>query len=198
MRAEPRNFDREAHDWDANPRRVLIAQAVASAILKCIHFTGHERVLDYGCGTGLVSLALAKSVGTMLAVDSSEGMLAQFRRKLDTAKVHNVRMLCADLEQDFRIADRFDLIICTQTLSHIQNEKRVLRHLAGLLAPGGALVISEMESSGSPGGGFSRHELAGSLSGIGLGIDGVWECYSDSVTGIIRTYYVLKAVRPRA
>ena len=52
------HFDQSAATWDSEPRRIALMQAVGEAILWEARPTREFNALDYGCGTGLVSLFL--------------------------------------------------------------------------------------------------------------------------------------------
>jgi len=69
------DFDKEATQWDENPARVRLASDVCAAISKSVPLNTSMRVMDFGCGTGLVTLGLAPLVGVMTGVDNSQGML---------------------------------------------------------------------------------------------------------------------------
>src|SRR5882672_4306154 len=72
-------YDRWAtvYDHDANPLQALEGPAVQQAIGDPREF----RVLDLGCDTGRHALWLAAAGAAVTAVDFSEGMLAEARRK---------------------------------------------------------------------------------------------------------------------
>ncbi len=55
-------FDQSAASWDNEPRRIALMKAVGEAILREAQPTKDMDVLDYGCGTGLVSLFLLPHV----------------------------------------------------------------------------------------------------------------------------------------
>ena len=55
----PSYFDQAAATWDEKPTRKELMRAVVDAIVHQVHLTPQMRVLDYGCGTGLVSILLA-------------------------------------------------------------------------------------------------------------------------------------------
>jgi len=50
-------FDQAAATWDLTDRRVLLVRAVAEAIASRVRLSPVLKVLDFGCGTGLVTLA---------------------------------------------------------------------------------------------------------------------------------------------
>ena len=53
-------FDRVAGEWDANPARVALARAVTEAIRASVPLRPDMAVMDFGAGTGLVTLGLLR------------------------------------------------------------------------------------------------------------------------------------------
>lgn len=88
-----RDFDKEAATWDSNPIAVARAAAVAEAMLRQVRFTPEMDVMDFGAGTGPVTLALQPHVRSITAADTSSGMLAVLKQKADAAGLRNVRTL---------------------------------------------------------------------------------------------------------
>ena len=78
-------FDEAAAQWDNNPGRVELARAVGEAIGRAIPFQPGWSALDYGAGTGLLTLNLQPRVASMVALDSSTGMLEKLTQKLAAA-----------------------------------------------------------------------------------------------------------------
>jgi precorrin-6B methylase 2 len=56
MSSEKRDFDKEAAAWDEQPARVQLAGDVAAAIVRQVTLRTDMDVLDFGCGTGLLTL----------------------------------------------------------------------------------------------------------------------------------------------
>ncbi|KAH6632454.1 S-adenosyl-L-methionine-dependent methyltransferase [Chaetomium tenue] len=79
-------FNEEALSWDSNPS-VQLATALAHkaylARLPPPEILSTYDIMDLGCGTGLLSLALAPSVRSVTAIDAAEGMIAALRSKLE-------------------------------------------------------------------------------------------------------------------
>ena len=73
-----KDFDHAAVTWDEKPGRIKLAADVANAILKSVEVHADMDVLDYGCGTGLLTLSLQPHVRSITGADSSHGMLAMF------------------------------------------------------------------------------------------------------------------------
>ena len=70
MTSEKRDFDAAAATWDENPGRVKVAHDVARAIRETVKLMPDLDVLDFGCGTGLLTLQLQPSVGTITGLGS--------------------------------------------------------------------------------------------------------------------------------
>lgn len=79
-------FNEEALSWDSNPSVQLATKLAHKAYLAHLpppEILSTYDIMDLGCGTGLLSLALAPSVRSVTAVDAAEGMIAALRSKLE-------------------------------------------------------------------------------------------------------------------
>ncbi|MDA8141111.1 MAG: class I SAM-dependent methyltransferase [Desulfobacteraceae bacterium] len=145
MQSEKRNFDKEAASWDENPVRSKMVKDVSQAIAKTVALRPDMDVLDFGCGTGLLSLQILPRVGSITGVDSSQGMLDQFNRKIAQLKLDRVKTVRLDLEQEQALPGKYDLIISNMTLHHIQRIEPFLLQLYNVLVPGGQVAISDLD-----------------------------------------------------
>jgi ubiquinone/menaquinone biosynthesis C-methylase UbiE len=143
---ERKDFNREAAQWDANPGRVKLANDVADAVLGTGILAPDMDALDFGCGTGLVTLRLQPLVKTITGVDSSAGMLEVLRNKVKTGGLTNVRVRLVDFEKGDRIEGAFDLIVSSMTLHHVPDTAALFRQWYGLLVPGGRLCFADLDS----------------------------------------------------
>jgi 2-polyprenyl-3-methyl-5-hydroxy-6-metoxy-1,4-benzoquinol methylase len=69
MSNNTRDFDSEARFWDENPGRVKMARSVADSIKENAVITDQLNVLDFGCGTGLLTLQFQPLVKTITGAD---------------------------------------------------------------------------------------------------------------------------------
>ena len=137
-------FDRAAATWDENPGRVAMARSIVAAILAQIPVHEEMTVVDFGCGTGLVSLGLTEHVRQVIGIDSSAGMLNVLGEKLRQAGIHNVETLLLDLEKEPAPELHADLAVSAMTLHHLADVPAVLRKLAAMLAPGGYIALADL------------------------------------------------------
>jgi SAM-dependent methyltransferase len=106
-----------------------------------------RKVLELACGTGRVSIPLAKDGAEVVGVDLSEAMLREFRQKLskETREVQRrIRIERASMA-DFTVEGPFDLIIIPfrgfQALTDPSEVGRCLSAVGRRLSPGGIFVI---------------------------------------------------------
>jgi demethylmenaquinone methyltransferase / 2-methoxy-6-polyprenyl-1,4-benzoquinol methylase len=102
---------------------------------------GRADVLDYACGTGLLSLAAARrcAPGKVVGLDLSSDMLARARTKAAAAGVGNVAFVEGDAESWVPPAQAFDAVLAAYLPKYVDPD-RWLPHAARALRPGGALV----------------------------------------------------------
>jgi ubiquinone/menaquinone biosynthesis C-methylase UbiE len=178
MKAEERkDFDKEAAQWDENPGSVKLANDVADAIIREIRPSMDMDALDFGCGTGLVTLGLQPLVKSITGADSSKGMLGVLEEKIRTRGLTNVRTRLVDFEKGGRIEGKFHLVVSNMTLHHVQDTAVLFRQWFDLLLPGGRLCAADLDAEdgsfhGDNAGvfhlGFDREQLKGLLEKSGF------------------------------
>lgn len=109
-----------------------------------------EQVLDAGCGTGMLAVALSAKGHDVVGIDPAKAMLdVAMQRKDDGA----VDWHCATL-QDFRSEDRFDLIYMTghafQCLLNDQDVLEAFQSVARLLTPSGQFIFETRNPAVQP------------------------------------------------
>ena len=145
MNNEKRDFDKLAASWDEKPARVKLAEDVARAVAGQVVLTPGMDVLDFGCGTGLLTVQLHPFVRSVTGVDSSQGMLDMFRKKIAALNLNNVNALYADLEKGDTLAGRYDLVVSNMTLHHIKEIKPLFEQFHRITAPAGHLCIADLD-----------------------------------------------------
>jgi len=138
-------FDKDARSWDEKNHRVKLASDVAESIGLAVQMNPDMDILDFGCGTGLVSLGFAGGVKTLTGVDNSAGMLEVFSEKADSMGLQNVRSLNLNLTGGGTIPGHYDLILSSMTLHHIEEILPLLSKLFAALKPGGILCIADLD-----------------------------------------------------
>ena len=170
------HFDSRARQWDDNPVFVERGEKIAQAVRESVPLGPGLRVLDYGCGTGLLAFPLRHEVGPMLLADTSQGMLDVAAEKISAQGAANMRTAKLDLLADPAPTETFDLIVTAMTLHHIPDTDRILQVFHDLISPGGHLCIADLDrEDGSFHGmevdvhhGFDRGDLARRATAAGF------------------------------
>ncbi len=137
-------FDKAASTWDLVDRRVLIARGVTMAIVGRIPPSKELSVLDFGCGTGLVTLALGPQVGSITGADTSRGMLDALAEKAKNVGIPvNLKPLEVDGSTD--LGGPYDLIVSSMTLHHVADVPALFRQFEHVLAPEGHVALADLD-----------------------------------------------------
>jgi 2-polyprenyl-6-hydroxyphenyl methylase/3-demethylubiquinone-9 3-methyltransferase len=143
--AEIRKFDALAHEfWDPRgvfkPLHALNPPRLGYVVQRAT--LSQRRVLDIGCGGGLLSEALARQGARVTAIDLAPAMI-------EVARLHAHE---SDLAIDYQLASAeqllahapaaFDVITCMELVEHVPSPSALLATVARLLRPGGDLFIS--------------------------------------------------------
>lgn len=197
-------FDDRAKDWDADQTKVDRAYAIADAISRNVPLRSNMRVLEYGCGTGLLGFRLRPEIGDLTLADVSEGMLAVVREKLLSKPDPQVHPIKLDLTSDPLPEQRFDLVCTAMTLHHISDTDAALKRFAAILVPGGRLCVADLDAEdGSFHGpdedvhhGFHRDTLGAKTADAGLRVTRFITAYTmqKMKAGVMRTYPVFLMV----
>jgi len=132
--------------WDPQgPQKALHAlnPARLGYVAKRVHLHG-AKVLDVGCGAGLLSEALAREGARVTAIDLAPELI----------KVADLHKLESRIEVDYRLVSveslaeqqpgSFDAITCMEMLEHVPDPAAILHACATLLTPGGRLFVSTL------------------------------------------------------
>jgi ubiquinone/menaquinone biosynthesis C-methylase UbiE len=136
-------FNGLAAQWDGLPAPPDAPARVAEFAARAVP-GGCRRVLDVGCGTGIVLPYAARSGRQVVELDLSENMLAENRRKFGAAAALYV---CADAARVPFRSSVFDAVVCFGVLPHIPAIDVALRNLVRTLAPGGTIAIGHLMGS---------------------------------------------------
>jgi ubiquinone/menaquinone biosynthesis C-methylase UbiE len=115
-------------------------RAMRMAFLDSISFPAACRVLEVGCGTGVLTRQLAAhpSVGSVVGVDLAGSLLERARElSVDQPQIEYLEGDARDLPA---AAGDFDVVVFDSTLSHVPDVEKALAETARVLRPGGRLA----------------------------------------------------------
>lgn len=140
-------FDNAAPNWDTNPIRLQLAAQVSAALRHALPLASDMTAFEIGCGTGLITTALAPYLKKIIAADSSAGMLQVLREKIKGQKIINIEPLEIDFSADnsFPASQPFNLVYSNMTLHHISDVEAVLKKCRQILTHDGFLAMADLE-----------------------------------------------------
>lgn len=150
MNADPlelQKFSELAHRWwdpnsefrplhEINPLRLEWINALAPVAGK--------RVVDIGCGGGILAEAIAKKGATVTGIDLSE-------KALKVAELHSLESgvsvryeLTSAEDLAAREAGQYDVVTCMEMLEHVPDPSAIVKACATLVKPGGQVFFSTL------------------------------------------------------
>lgn len=103
-----------------------------------------QRVIDVGCGGGILSEAMAHRGAEVTGIDLGEAALAAARRHQQESGL-DIDYQCISAEQ---MAEKspgaFDVVVCFEMLEHVPEPESVIRACARLVRPGGHVLFSTL------------------------------------------------------
>ena len=139
-------FDNVAKDWESKPSRVQIAKSSVDNIIEIVDLKPNFKILDYGCGTGLVGFGLSNETNTVLGMDCSSGMVEKFNEKAKELNFTNISAIKHDINKEDLPKNEFDLIAISMTLHHIKDTNMFIKKARSALKDGGYLCINDLVS----------------------------------------------------
>lgn len=139
--------DMATHWWDPegdckplhqlNPLRLAFIQEQAEL--------SDKKVLDIGCGGGILTEAMAKTGADVIGIDMSPDAIKVAKEHAQTLQDANISYeLCTAEEMAEKHPQHFDVITCMEMLEHVPNPETIIQACATLIKPGGHIFFSTL------------------------------------------------------
>ncbi|KAI5117257.1 hypothetical protein M0805_006420 [Coniferiporia weirii] len=149
------HFDKTAHTYEEIPLVTEVCKKIGNAFLKEYPFDEESTtVLDFACGTGLISRELAPYTKKIVGADISQGMVDQYNLRVSNQGIPSDEMCAIRVEltetDDELGGQKFDVVVCSMAYHHFPSIEDVTRTLVFFLKPGGMLLIADRVLSYKP------------------------------------------------
>ncbi len=131
-RAYTEFFQVENRHWWFLARRDI----VLAAIRRCVNHIERKRVLDGGCGTGLIMRSMEALTPTVEGLDMESSAIAYAKASGVRGTIHLGAL------PDVELPQAYDLILMLDVLEHIEDDRAAIQRIRTLLVQGGTLVLT--------------------------------------------------------
>jgi len=141
-------FEELAHRWwdpssefkplhDINPLRLQYIDNIAGGL-------SGKKVIDVGCGGGILSESMAHLGANVTGIDMGEAPLSVAKlHKLESGVEIDYQQITAE-EMAAKEAGQFDVVTCMEMLEHVPDPSSVIRACATMAKPGGKVILSTL------------------------------------------------------
>jgi ubiquinone/menaquinone biosynthesis C-methylase UbiE len=135
-------FDGKAQWYFEERERDYAFTAQKALVLEMFDKDG-GKVLDIGCGPGVMAADLLKRGCTVWGIDASEKMIALARAKMEkTGDSSRAHFSVGDIENlEFQDAE-FDAVICMGVLEYLLSDLKAIQEMARVARPGGTVIVT--------------------------------------------------------
>lgn len=135
-------FKNKSKTFHQESRRVRNIQAIAKSMLQKIPYTKDMHILDFGSGTGLLTIEIAPYVAKITTIDISKSMNEELAANRDLIPC-DLEILELDLSKS-EVNKKFDGIISSMTLHHIEDIEALFEKFYRMLDDGGTIALSDL------------------------------------------------------
>ncbi|ENM5729308.1 class I SAM-dependent methyltransferase [Vibrio mimicus] len=162
------DWDEYAANWENDPATHIFAQSAFQQLTKILSLQG-KHILDFGCGTGLLSQLMSPLARDIVALDSSEAMIEELDRK----ELRNVEPVVDSLTRGLvaqhpAFRKQFDLVVASSVCAFLPNVQDVADIIFTLVDEGGYFIHFDWLADGKSEVGLSLVEMETVLKNAGF------------------------------
>jgi len=135
-------FDEVAHQWD-NMQQRFFSEDIREKAFSVAGVKKGKIAADIGAGSGFISEGLIGKGLKVIAVDQSEAMLAEMRKKFSGAEGIEYRL--GEAEKLPIPDEAVDYVFANMYIHHVESLPKAIKEMVRILKPGGELVITDMD-----------------------------------------------------
>lgn len=143
-KAVEQNFSESATIYDIFEEKHHLFETLTNKLCELNSPFSPRRILDVGCGTGISTLAIHRSLSgdpALYGIDISEPMLVRARERCK--EIPGIYFVCGDAEQlSAYFHEAFDAVFYTASIFLLPNFQESISQACRLIVPGGLLAIS--------------------------------------------------------
>ena len=135
-------FKEKSKTYSKDSKRVRNVHNIANGILNNISYFKDMELMDFGSGTGLLSIQIAPHVKKITGIDMSPSMNATFLENKEQVACE-LEVLEMDLSSQ-ELNQKFDGIISSMTLHHVEDIEALFQKFYKMLEENGTIALSDL------------------------------------------------------
>lgn len=135
-------FEKVAKQWD-KMREAFFSETVREKALAVAGVQPGRLAADIGAGTGFITEGLVQKGVAVIAVDQSEAMLAEMRKKFGNVDEIDYRL--GEAESLPIPGEAVDYAFANMYLHHVEAPPEAIKEMGRVLKPGGKLVVTDLD-----------------------------------------------------
>jgi predicted TPR repeat methyltransferase len=173
------NWDDFAGGWEKNADVILFSEKALESLLNVLNPEG-LRVLDLGCGTGLLTEKLATNASQVIGIDPSEKMISALNKK----NLQHVFAVNSELSDDLirsnnLFLSKFDLVVASSVCAFLPDYEGTVNLVKRILVPNGLFVQWDwLKSGGSDDFGLTEERIESAFATSGLKLQSMKKAFT--------------------
>lgn len=145
-RSVQNSFARQAENFETKTLN-FSRQEYLDYMIRMASFQPEDRVLEVAAGTCACGRSIAPLVKEVTCLDLTPQMLEVGKREAEKGGLSNIHFVIGDAEKIPFADQAFDAVISRLAFHHMEHPEKVFAEMSRVLAPGGRLVLIDMESA---------------------------------------------------
>ena len=107
------------------------------------------RILDVGCGAGILSEALARIGATVTAIDAcTDNIEVAKAHAKDNEELQNLKYICTSIEDHSEtLEEMYDAVVASEVIEHVDNQELFLRKCSGVVRASGSVFLTTINKT---------------------------------------------------
>ena len=141
-------FARQVDSMPMSP--IFTSSDILDRIKSAARLTSSSRVLDLGCGPGVVTETLAADAGEIIAFDIAPEMIYHAFQRCEEAHLANVGFVVGHAERLPFHESSFDIVVTRLTFHHFPDPRAAISEMSRVIRSDGSIIIADVVSSEVP------------------------------------------------